>query len=94
MNESPRVTEQQIDNLIVAELYHQFPGTTVTVCCLTLRNGFSAVGESACVSASSFNAEVGRDIARANAREKIWTLEGYLLCQMLHEARIRGVEGE
>lgn len=93
MKEGPKVTEVQIDSLIVEEQYHQFPGTTVTVCCLKLRNGFSAIGESACVDPSSFNAEIGRDIARANAREKIWTLEGYLLCQMLHEARVVSGEG-
>lgn len=90
MQDIPRVTAEQIENLIVAEEYYQFPGTTVTVCCLTLRNGFNAVGESACVSLVAFNAEVGRKLARENAREKVWALEGYLLRQMLHEAAIRG----
>ncbi|CAM5787488.1 Gp49 family protein [Ottowia pentelensis] len=86
MNDAPRVTNEQIDNLIVSEKYHRFPGTTVTVCCLTLRNGFNTIGESACVTASAFDEEIGRRIARANAREKIWALEGYLLRQMLHSA--------
>lgn len=86
MPEIPRVTNEAIDNLIVAEQYHQFPGTTVTVCCLTLRNGFNTVGESACVSPEGFDAEIGRQLARKEAREKIWLLEGYLLRQMLHLA--------
>lgn len=86
MPEIPRVTNEAIDNLIVAEQYHQFEGTTVTVCCLTLRNGFNTVGESACVSPEGFDAEIGRQLARKEAREKIWLLEGYLLRQMLHLA--------
>lgn len=82
----PRVTLETIEGLIVNEQYHRFEGTTVTVCCLTLRNGFNAVGESACVSAANFNAEIGRKIARENSREKVWALEGYLLREMLHQA--------
>jgi len=89
----PRVTDEQIDGLIVAEQYHQFPGTTATVCCMTLRNGFNAIGESACVSPQAFNAETGRKIAREAARQKVWALEGYLLRQRLHE-RHRAVEGD
>ena len=43
----------------------------------------TVTGESACVSESNFDAELGRTIARQNAREKIWLLEGYLLRQKL-----------
>jgi len=87
MTDAPRVTDERIDSLIVAEQYHQFPGTTVTVCCLTLENGFNAIGESACVSPELFNAELGRKIAREKARDKLWVLEGYLLHQRRHAAR-------
>lgn len=83
---APRLTPALIDAAIVGEEFHIFPGTTVTVCCLTLRNGFTVIGESACASAANFNAELGRKIARDNARNKIWQLEGYLLRQRLHEA--------
>jgi hypothetical protein len=76
---APRVTPQMIDETIVGEQYHVFPGTTVTVCCLTLRNGFTVIGESACASPENFNPELGRKIARDNARGKIWALEGYAL---------------
>jgi hypothetical protein len=76
---APRLTPQDIDVAITGEDYHVFPGTTVTVCCLKLRNGFTVTGESACASPENFNEQVGRDIARTNARDKIWMLEGYLL---------------
>lgn len=74
-----RITPAKIDETILAEQYYVFPGTTLTVCCLTLRNGYQVVGVSACASPENFNAEIGRKIARENARGKIWALEGYLL---------------
>jgi len=55
----------------------------LTLCVLTLRNGFTVTGESACASPENFNAELGRTIARRNAVEKIWMLEGYLLRERL-----------
>ena len=58
----------------------------LTFCVLVLKNGFTVTGESACASPENFNAEIGRKIARQNAREKIWLLEGYLLKQCLHES--------
>lgn len=49
-----------------------------------MRNGFTVDGTSACVSKENFNQEIGNKIARENAREKIWLLEGYLLKERLH----------
>jgi len=51
----------------------------LTICVLTLRNGFTVTGESACASPENFDADIGRKIARENAVSKIWMLEGYLL---------------
>jgi len=58
----------------------------LTFCVLVLKNGFTVTGESACASPENFNAELGRKIARSNAVNKIWPLEGYLLKQQLHLA--------
>lgn len=80
---APRVTPDQIDAKISAEAYHVFEGSCLTVCCLTLQNGFTVSGESACASPANFNAELGRKIAKAHARDKIWALEGYLLREKL-----------
>lgn len=76
---APRLTPMLIDATIVAEAFHVFPGTTMTVCALTLINGFIVIGESAAASPENFDAAIGRRIARENARNKIWALEGYLL---------------
>ena len=74
---------EHIDATIYDEAYHVFEKTCLTVCCLTLKNGFTVIGESACVSPSNFDAELGRKISRENARNKIWMLEGYLLKESL-----------
>ncbi|EXL09582.1 Gp49 family protein [Aquamicrobium defluvii] len=76
---APRLTPAHIDDQIVCGDYYRFPGTTVTVCRLGLRNGFSVIGESAAASPENFDEEIGRKIAYDNARNKIWALEGYLL---------------
>lgn len=76
---APRLTPALIDAQIVSETYYVFPGTTLTICALTLRNGFQVTGESAAASPSNFDEAIGRKIARDNARNKIWQLEGYLL---------------
>ncbi|WP_035670096.1 Gp49 family protein [Bradyrhizobium liaoningense] len=80
---APRLTPALIDAQIVAEAYHVFPGTTMTVCALTLRNGFVVIGESAAASPENFDEAIGKRIARDNARNKIWALEGYGLRNVL-----------
>tara|TARA_R110000868_G_scaffold125265_3_gene331020 strand:+ start:4316 stop:4615 length:300 start_codon:yes stop_codon:yes gene_type:complete len=82
---APRLTPELIEAAIVSEQYHVFDGTTFTACLLKLKNGYTVLGESACASPENFNAELGRKIARENARNKIWQLEGYLLKQKLSE---------
>jgi hypothetical protein len=80
---APRLTPDLIDATISGEDYHVFPGTTLTVCCLTLRNGFTVTGESAAASPENFDVAIGQKIAYQNARQKIWALEGYLLREKL-----------
>lgn len=83
---APRVTPERLQEVITSEEYHVFSGSCLTVCCLTLQNGFTVTGESACASPENFNAELGAKIARQNAVQKIWALEGYLLKQRIHDA--------
>ncbi|WP_180036697.1 MULTISPECIES: Gp49 family protein [unclassified Acinetobacter] len=84
---APRLTPDHIDAQITGEQYFVFPGTTVTICLLTLLNGFTVTGESACASPENFDEEIGRKIARDQARDKIWLLEGYLLKDKLHSGK-------
>ena len=74
-----RVTLDALKANIVKEDFHVFPGSQLTVCVLTLKNGFTVTGESACADPAMFNAEIGQKIARENAEQKIWPLMGYAL---------------
>lgn len=93
---APRVTPQRIEEVIAGEYYftaaqgspthqaaHGQALSLLTFCVLVLANGFTVTGESACASPENFNAELGQKIARQNAVNKIWPLEGYLLKQQL-----------
>lgn len=82
-----KIDDNHIDTVIQRADYYVFPGSTLTVCCLTLENGFRVIGESSPVSPENFDTKVGREIAYANARDKVWELEGYLLKQHLHDAQ-------
>ena len=61
-NSGPRVTMEHCENHILAEDYHVFPGTLLTVCCITMLNGFTVTGESACAYPGNFDAELGKSI--------------------------------
>lgn len=84
---APRLTPDLIESKIVKEEYYLLTDV-LTVCVLTLENGFTVTGESACASPANYNKEIGDRIARDNAKEKIWVLEGYLLKQKLFEGLI------
>lgn len=83
---APRLNPAHIDAQIASEDYALFGGV-MTVCCLTLQNGFMVIGESAPASPANFDSELGRKIARDNARNKIWALEGYLLRSQLSQGK-------
>ena len=61
----------------------------LTFCVLVLKNGFTVTGESACASPENFDADVGRKVARENAKQKLWPLLGYELKTRLHDAAIK-----
>lgn len=79
------LTDTKSDNEKVEELNIPEQVAVLTFCVLVLRNGFTVTGESACASPENFDPEIGRKIARENAVNKIWMLEGYLLKQIMSE---------
>lgn len=56
----------------------------LTFCVLTLANGFIVTGESACADAANFNADIGKRLAREQAKNKIWGLLGFELRSKLN----------
>lgn len=78
-----KLTYEHIKSVIKSAEYVQVD--VLTICILTLQNGFTVTGESACLSLATFDAEIGKKIARNNAEDKIWQLEGYLAKQRMFE---------
>lgn len=52
---------------------------TLTICVLTLANGWKVVDISACVDPANYNKELGEKISYEKAEKQIWALEGYVL---------------
>ena len=75
------VTNEAVDDSIVAAQYHHFPGTTVTVCCIEMKNGFTVVGKSACANPNNFDPDLGETLAFDDARQQIFTHLAFLLCE-------------
>lgn len=67
------------------------PLSRLTLCVLTLWNGFTVLGQSACADPKSFDPEIGRRLARAHAVNQIWPLMGYeLRSRMARDQRLLG----
>ena len=75
----PKVTKASIEAKIAKVDYLVLPDSTVTLCNITLHNGYSVRGESACVDPRNFNLEIGKGLAYKQAFDALWPLEGYLL---------------
>jgi len=75
--EAQKLTLDDIQSKIESAIYLQ-PTGTLTIAILTLTNGYTVTGESACLNPADFDADMGKKIAYENAEKKIWMLEGYL----------------
>jgi hypothetical protein len=79
------VTKEQIEaNIAGVEYLRTSNQSTLTVAVLTMKNGYTVTGESACAHTGNFDASLGERLAYDNAFKKIWSLEGYLLREALH----------
>lgn len=81
---APRLTPGLIRSKIADCDYYVHPNSCLTVCILTLQNGFTVTGESACASPENFDRDIGRKVSYEKAFDKIWPLEGYLLKEKLN----------
>jgi Phage protein (N4 Gp49/phage Sf6 gene 66) family len=79
----PRITFEMLDANIKDTAYLQHG--LLTICVLTLQNGFMVTGESACADEENFDLGVGQRLAFHNARNQIWKFMGYELKTQLHQ---------
>lgn len=87
---APKVTPESIKARIADIDWIHTPGSTLTLCVATMENGFIVVGKSACASPENYNAEIGERIAYEDVVDQLFTLEGYLLRERLHNMQLLG----
>ena len=80
-----KVSEEYIESRIKDVNYTILSTSTVTVCAITMVNGFVSIGYSACVDPQNFDADKGKSIAYENAFNQLWALEGYLLKEEMYK---------
>jgi len=68
------------------------PNDTTTICRITMVNGFTIDGFSACADPYNFNEDIGKKYAHEQAFDKLWMLEGYLLKERLHQQEVASAE--
>lgn len=63
----------------------------LTICVLTLWNGFTILGKSACADPDNFDQDIGRRLAKQDAVNQIWPLMGYeLRSRLARDERLIG----
>ena len=87
-----KVTIEQIKAKIKSESYLVLPDGRTTLCMLTLENGYTIKGLSACVDPAEFDLSYGRQYALQDAINQVWPLEGYLLAEKIHRTRVMSAE--
>lgn len=84
-----RVSKADIEKKIIRAEYTRVPHPLVagegvlTLCVITVENGFQVVGKSAPADAKNFNIAAGRQFAYEDAFKQLWPLEGYLMRELL-----------
>lgn len=75
----PKVTEEQVLASIKRETYTLLPDGRTTICQLTLENGFTVNGHSACAHKENYNQADGEKYSRQAAIKEIWPFLGFRL---------------
>lgn len=82
------VTKEQIQSILDNSEYEVFHRVFDKQCLVVakLQNGFTIVGESACVDPNNYDEQIGFDLAVERIKNRIWELEGYNLQNQLYKA--------
>lgn len=79
------VTPEMIDVEIRDVSYTVMPGTTITICAITLENGYTVIGQASCIDPTLYDKAIGERIAYTNAYDKIYAVKGYVVKQRWYE---------
>lgn len=80
------VTKEQVDKIMENSKYEVFHRVFDKQCIVVAKapNGFTVVGESACVDPNNYIESIGEEIAKKRIENKVWELEGYKLQNTLN----------
>ena len=74
-----KVTYEMMEEFIIKREWQIYDDSTVTMCFLTMKNGIIVVGKSACIDESTFDEQIGKELAESDAFNKCWQLFGFQL---------------
>lgn len=84
-----RVTlESMLSKVKHEQYFHPETTPSMTICIVTMDNGFVVIGKAAPADPANFNEDLGREFARADAITQLWQLEGYALRERLYLAEL------
>lgn len=89
MSTNNKVTSDQIKSILDNAETQEVVFWDEVVVSYKLYNGFTIIGRGACVDPANFNLQIGRSVAREQAENKLWELEGYLLQNKLYQEKIK-----
>jgi hypothetical protein len=78
------VTLDDIMGKIKGATYTLLPNGRTTICQLTMENGFTVEGMSACVDVANYDQFKGEKYAWEDALNNVWKFEGYMLAEELY----------
>ena len=74
-----KITREVLEQSIVQEDYYFLDDGVTTICQITLPNGFTVIGESACAHPDNFDVNKGKTYSKDRAMNKAWGFLGYEL---------------
>lgn len=80
----PKVAKEDVEAAIAKVEYVVLPDGRTTIALITMDNGFTVRGESACVLESEFDAALGERYALEDAKRQVWRFLGFRLADMRH----------
>lgn len=78
---APRVTLADIEAACLSVSFTLLPDGRTTIATVTMQNGFTVKGQSACLFAENFDKGIGQRVALEDAKRQMWPLLGYALLE-------------
>jgi len=84
------VTKEIVESRIVEKEVKtvELVGKKHTLVAVKLKNGFTIIETTTCVSSENYSEEIGAEMCMERITNKIWMLEGYLLQEKLSEVQL------